>query len=703
MSNLASIPIIFICALPFLFAGWTRASGAEIDHSHLAGATSDDAATRKGSTIEAEVSYAKSPESFDYRELPLTRKMYRQYDIEQQKEFDARKPAYDVVYSPEEIDEQFQNGEKLRVALLEAAKQRGSRFVVEPGIYRFRKPGIVLEGAHDLSIECSGVKFYLDIQGNANEPDGSFTLINFVDCKNISLRGPMEIDTYPLYYSQGEIIDFNSSTGEVNLRILDGYQSNDLPKRARIIHFDRTGSSVHRGRYDGIQPLSPGVVRINLGKRYFTTTLASQTMKEGEFIAFLIGYRPVIQYTNCEDMHLESITGYFGSGLTHQEGTTGLSMNKNIRLLRRPGTSRLVGGQDFQFMPKSGSLVFEDCVNVVGWDDGINMFSHFIFAHSQESAREIYVVPRYQDDELDRSKYEVGATLTFYDAKNFQNRGAGTIVSAERLSDSARVDDLNECAKNLKLRSLRDNRDTVILVTLDNDVNLDGIAYVESSNYRADKFVAKNNYWYDMGSHAILVQGAKESLIRGNLVEKSSRSAFFVGCTQYWAEGPIPRNTVIEDNVIAKNPFDYQRSLHNIEGAIAVSIGLKVAEVGRSDQSVIPGVVIRSNFIVDSAFSAISVENAYDVVIENNVISNPVARIEAAGGEFDLAELSGIYLDAVRNVTVRGNVAINLGKHCQGIVGLGSFQREADVRLEGNTETRSLPFAFPSDQQEEVE
>lgn len=199
-----------------------------------------------------------------------------------------------------------------------------------------------------------------------------------------------------------------------------------------------------------------------------------------------------------------------------------------------------------------------------------------------------------------------------------------------------------------------------------------------------------------MGSHAILVQGAKESVIQNNLVEKCSRAAFFIGCTQYWAEGPVPGNITVENNVIANNPYDYQKSLYNLEGSIAVSIGLKVSEVGKSDQFVIPGVAIRNNYIADSAFSAISVENAYDVVVENNFIHNPVSRIGAAGCKFEKPELSAIYIDAVSNITVRGNAAVNLGEHCQGFIGYGALQNETLVQLDENKETRSSTFVFPS-------
>jgi len=184
-----------------------------------------------------------------------------------------------------------------------------------------------------------------------------------------------------------------------------------------------------------------------------------------------------------------------------------------------------------------------------------------------------------------------------------------------------------------------------------------------------------------MGSHAILAQGANESVIQNNIVGKCSRAAFFIGCTQYWAEGPVTENITVENNVIANKPFDYQRSLYNIEGSIAVSIGLKVSEVGKSGQFVIHGVVIRNNYIADSAFSAISVENAHDVVVENNVIHNPVSRIEAAGCKFEKPELSAIYIDAVSNITVRGNAAMNLGEHCQGFIGYGALQNETLVQL----------------------
>lgn len=105
-----------------------------------------------------------------------------------------------------------------------AVSEKAAAFIVSPGVYRFPGTGIIVQGATNLTIQAAGCEFVC-------EPvDDKFEAFIFNRCDNVTLKGPLVLDSEVMPYFQGALLAFSEpGKGPAELKVspLPGNESNN--------------------------------------------------------------------------------------------------------------------------------------------------------------------------------------------------------------------------------------------------------------------------------------------------------------------------------------------------------------------------------------------------------------------------------------------------------------------------------------------
>lgn len=297
-------------------------------------------------------------------------------------------------------DGETDDGPAIRAALARAAQSgTPAQIRFDERVYRIgprddRWCSFDIQNARDLTVDGRGATLLL------HSHNRGFLIHR---SENIVLRN-FTIDYDPLPYTQGDIVSLDPANGSVTVRIHQGYPvPDDLQAGLRHGAFIEADAPRYTGHWlylSSVKCLSKEqrlclitakegdedrVSGAEVGQR-FVFGLPSMTNEQRDR-RFLIGQQAhnkgvylsnpagTIQLMQSKDCLIESVDHYMSTGMTYRlTGTQNVRL-RNIRIMRKPGTDRLVASLSDGIHCKNSKVgpFIENCTFEALLDDSINL------------------------------------------------------------------------------------------------------------------------------------------------------------------------------------------------------------------------------------------------------------------------------------------------------------------------------------------
>ena len=577
-------------------------------------------------------------------------------------------PVFLKTWTEEEKAAQRKAYLEAKAGLDRAIAEKAAEFTFPPGVYRYPGTGVTMEGATNLTIHAAGCEF---ISEPVNERFDGFL---FSRCDNVTLKGPLVLDSAEMPYFQGTVLSYSKpgdGAVEIRLQPMKGYKLQhrhmDGYKSPAGVFDPETGAQVHRGQWrefkgeynpDGTVTVrgpkwGPNSESVAVGRIFALSGLASNC---GAAFAF----------QECRNMTIDGMdsfaaANFFGFGIE------GRFTVRNFRLIPRPGTSRLVttGVGQFNY---ACDMTVEDSEFGVAWDDGINYMGKMGMLYRQASPNQVY----------SGKDFTPGSTLRFFTFDECAPLGSVDVAACKPIQDAKIKADM---AENFKAFLDARNRKGFwnrfpSLITFTKDFAVPNNALVDEIRHDAPcTITVRRTVWLDQGAQAILIRGVKRGTIENNLFIGNAGSAINVAFDSSWGEGPIPNHVAIRGNVIRANP-------RHGEGRVGacIHIGAGIADASKNN-ALMSGMVIEDNKIVEPTAGGIFLGNVDGGTIRNKVIDFSGSKPPTLPQHYNAG---AIVVNACRNVAAENNRITCTRAFPNEILLLGNYDKDSVV-LKNNT------------------
>jgi hypothetical protein len=542
--------------------------------------------------------------------------------------YNVNAPVYPVTYTQARKDAQRDAWRRavrdINVAITAGAKG----FAVPPGVYRILAKGpdneIKLWRVKDFVLNLANTEFILENGGGFIFPR---------ECENLAILGPVKFDADPLVYTQGALLAYDEATGLSTIEVLPGYEVSDSPK-GTVDAFSPAGVYLENPSWAGYSEcrvLDPArrLIRVKLGAR---EPMYARIYKPGNLIVLRLHGSPLLL---CSDkvrgFTMKDVDVYTGAGFSWGNGTGDWNFIR-VRGIPRPGTNRLYGSGGCQRASYGGNVLFDGCEFSVTADDLVDYGGGGLFmCVRQESPRRVITWG---------GSFSAGDTLNLYTHTDFRPLGSATVAAVAEIIEKNLQAEAHDVCKNINKG--RDTGDRALRrVTLDRDVQASPGNFAENaSSKRADTFTVRNCYFHDSGVR-VMIQGFRHGLFENNRFERIS-GGLALTVDAWWWGGPVSQDITVRNNVFKDTTF---RNAWGT-GKAAVIVGSHVAPTDPGLGVAFHRVSITGNTIVDSSSGAILISNASDVIVKDNVITQPFTLAAPAGA---------IQLTSVDRAQVWGN------------------------------------------------
>ena len=569
--------------------------------------------------------------------------------------YDVHAPAYPVAYSDAQKDAQRAAGRAV-VRRINAALAAGARaFTVLPGVYRIPADGpdsaMRLVNVRDFTLHMAGAEFVL-------ENGGGF--VSARDCENLAFIGPAEIDSGTLALTQGRLLTYDPSTGLSTVEILPGYEVGDSAK-GTVDAFSPQGVYLENPSWASYEKLTvldrvKRRIQVKLGAK---DAIWTNVYKPGALLAFRLHGSPVlISAERVNGFTLKNVDVYTGAGIGWGGGT-GAWKFINIKGIRRPGTSRLMGAGGCQMGSYGGSVLFDGCEFSNTADDLMDYYGGGLFTYARREGPRTVVTWG--------GGLKAGDTVNFYDHGGFQPNGTAVVLAAAEVTDPAGQAEAHHLVKDILKARDTDGDKPLRRLTLDRDVAASAGDYVENADTnRPDQFTIRNCYFHDSGVR-VMVQGFKHGLFENNRFERIS-GGLALTCDAWWFEGPTCQDITVRNNVFQDTPF--RNAWGTGKAAIIIGAGWSEGHTDISRGCAFHTATVTGNTIVEASAGAVFISNTDHVTVEGNSIRHPFTEAAPVGA----IQLAGVADGRVWNNAVSGCPGLNL-----------SVRGSRRISLKGNT------------------
>lgn len=533
-------------------------------------------------------------------------------------------------WSEEQKAAQREAGTNLLIRLRGEMEGGAKDLVIPSGDYRFDNPprDVEFAGLEDAVIRAEGVVFWFDSRTGKK--------VRFRQCRNVTIRG-LTIDSDPLPWFQGTITAVDKAARTMEFLSDPGYQVPEgarLDGNKRVLFFDGRTSlelPVYDDRVSRMENLGEGKIRIAKfdSERAFLDPVVQRRVEVGDRVAVLLENDTGggIESVECSEMHLEDITLYGAGGFAYHEGGGG-GGNSYLRckLVRRPGTSRLMASPRdcfHSYLMERGPRI-EQCEFSHAADDLIAIHGFFGIVLEKLSSREFLVISPYGN------AFRKNAAIEVIDPASGASRGQGTIEGLEEDSTSENLNAAKslpavlKTEKKITIRSL--NKPQVFKLTLDRELPVEVHDLVSCSAYAGRGAIVRNNFLHDGHVRGILAK-TEDLLIENNVIERTGHGGIVLGPEYFWLEGPVNSNIRVVGNRLSHNGW----SAFDRVGITASIAAIEVeARLGNRlfPRTFVTGVLnvgvdILDNEIAESAGPGILVMNTKGIRLEGNVIKAP--------------------------------------------------------------------------------
>ena len=314
-----------------------------------------------------------------------------------------------------------------------AAAEGRKRFRIPPGQYRFDAegtPSFRFEGVQDMEIEAQGAVFWFD---------GRFRIdaVNPRKCRNVTIRG-LTVDYDPMPYAQGPILEMDTDTQTVLMRVQEGFPVPDAAwteqaGKVKIVVYDPAG--VQRVvRMDWLATVRPeGPRTLRLGFKFGWLFRYDTGVRVGDTLVLPDrSKRMAFMSSGCEGMVYEDITVYACPQMAFTEALGGGgNVYRRCRVVPRPGTVRTLACNADVFhstLVERGPRI-EHCEFSHAADDFVNIHGFFSIVARALSPTELVIVMQFTD-----RNFGPGSLLRFYDFEDLTARGAARVASMDLIA-----------------------------------------------------------------------------------------------------------------------------------------------------------------------------------------------------------------------------------------------------------------------------
>ena len=601
-------------------------------------------------------------------------------------------------YSPQAIVQQRKDASELLQKMARTFSGGEKKLTIKPGVYRFDR-NVDLRNLDGVTIDGQGAEFVFTLK------KGSLRLIN---CRNTTLKN-ISLDVDPVPFIQGTVMAINPTAKNIDLKLDPGYPDyfkifGNNKKKLRCIFLDSKGEkslNVNDSTTHILKKVSPGVLRID-GRRVFYPR--NPTLKIGDRVALPLRFGSGgIQVISCSGLTMENISIYAAAGFAIQE--FGISEGGNVyrkcRIVRRPGTSRLMAGvaDGFHSMQQKKGPKLIECEISHTFDDLINIHGFMQFIVDKKSPTEIVVAGPFGQD------FAKGSKLYFYAIPEAKPLGTATVVECSRLKDLS-VEKIKEEISshvkkefNLWIRPFSQSEPCV--VKLDRPVKAEKFDFLCSHDYACEGAVIEKCYLHDGNIRGILLK-APNSLVKNCRIEHINRSGITIKPEVFWLEGPFPSNIKIIDNILIDCGFGAISKIEKYSEIAPIEVfsnfTRRLFPPLFTDSINISNIEIKGNRIVNAPGPGIMIINTRDAVVSDNTIVNPAAKdwefnmldltanlpagIKTTPEKFSVAQRPyfGIFIMSSENISGSGNQVEKTAPYCRGTVGVGPWTNNIKLK-----------------------
>jgi hypothetical protein len=341
-----------------------------------------------------------------------------------------------------------------------------------------------------------------------------------------------------------------------------------------------------------------GLEKVRAGDKYFQPLNYNSRLRLKRLDAGPFEYN--ISFENSTDCVLENVTLYSGrsSMSSSIENNDGRITFRGFKVMVRPGTDRLVSNWRDGIHCKDNRVgpLIENCYFEALLDDSINMSQNTIMA-MEVISETTFKMTKFPGGVLwtrDTATIREGDRLMVFHPATGEYEGPVQVVS---VADDFQTVTLERAVKNVVtgLARMKSRADI-------------GATHFYNMDQCNSGFIIRNNIFRSQRRHAILAR-ATDGLIEHNLIEDVGGN----GITLYneygnFNEGPFPRNIIIRNNTI--------------RGTLSTPVEIR-ADTGKNKTRQIRNIRIENNLIVADESPVIRIENAQDIVLENNRCRKP--------------------------------------------------------------------------------
>ncbi len=501
------------------------------------------------------------------------------------------------------------DGQIIRSKIAKAMLRGERECKLPPGIYKMTLgpsmgAHLKITRAKDLVIDAEGVTILCD------RPQEK-PLVQLINCKNVTLRG-MKVDCSQLAFTQGIVKAVQSSGANmfVDIDIDDGYETDVSKfKRFRPINFFEQDRITWK---KGCREIHSAVPQRIGAQRWRVSTRDSRhlmNVEVGDPVVIPAYGFAAVSARGSENISYDNVVVYQSASMAfHEHGGGGNTRMVNCKVMRRPGTSRLISTNADGFHCKNmrkGPTV-ENCSFVGMQDDGINIHGMVNKVLSRGEKQNIVIAPCYENTIIK------GDEVEFFALATGSSLGRFIVLKSNKMNKKSSRPYLKEAIGSFGSRGL-------MALELDRSIALQGETIAYNLNACGAGFVIRNNNLSHNRYRGILIRGG-DGLVQGNRISYTGSSGVVLISDEL--EGPYPRDLIIRDNVMVNNgmiPFSFT----------GFGIFLSSGEMGYAGDLTKPkvkNILIENNKVSGSAKDGIRIENAEGVRLYGNQVMETGAR-----------------------------------------------------------------------------